>query len=809
MILRRAVATLTFIALHLSCTGLRAGEADEKISVSGRYPSLAMFSHNGECGTGALAAWADRLWVITYGPHMEHGSDDKLYEIDANLNRVIRPESVGGTPADRLIHTESNQLVIGPYFIDDKRNVRAISPKVMPGRLTAALRSPTDPANKVLIQSMEGVMWEIDVKSLDAKILYNRPVPGWHSKGAYSSQGHIVITNNGETHVGNAKPHYLAGADEKDPEDAGVLADFDGKEWRIIERHQFTDVTSAGGIHGAASNDAPLWSIGWDKRSVMLKLLDGGAWHTFRLPKSDHSYDGKHGWHTEWPRIREVTGGHYLMNMHGGWFDFPKTFSAANYGGIKPLGAYLKITGDFTAWNDRIVFGCDDLAKSDFKSTGNNPLSLQSQSNLWFTTWENLAHNGRAAGWGGPWQGDAIKGSSASVPYLFGGYSQRVVHLAHTEATAVTFTLETDVDGSGKWSAVGKVEVPANGYAWHVFPNETAGQWVRVTADKDCAKATADFHYGPGGGVDTQRELFASLADIGAAGAWTGGFVHARGADKGTLAFEAQSVDGDKASPAGVYEIAPDLTFKKIDDAETNKLPIPAQQAKIEIDDASVILIEDKADGGKRFRLPKTDAAYDQPGALPVVRAIREVVTERSIVNAHGSLYVLPRPNSGGAEKMKPLCTHLKRINDIGSWRGLLALSGTRADAKPDGHFFASADGKVGLCFVDIDDLWKLGKPVGSGGPWKSSAVKAGVASDPYLMTNYDTKTISLSHDALKEVVFTIEVNVDFNGWHTYQTIKVPAGQTIAHRFPAGYSAHWLRMVSDTDCKATAFCKWE
>lgn len=29
--------------------------------------------------------------------------------------------------ANRMIHRESNQLIIGPYFIDDKGNVRAAS----------------------------------------------------------------------------------------------------------------------------------------------------------------------------------------------------------------------------------------------------------------------------------------------------------------------------------------------------------------------------------------------------------------------------------------------------------------------------------------------------------------------------------------------------------------------------------------------------------------------------------------------------------------------------------------------------------
>ncbi len=84
---------------------------------------------------GAVVPWADRLWVITYGPHLPFGSSDKLYEVTPELKQIIRPESVGGTPANRMVHRESQQLLIGPYLIDSNRGVRTIPPSRMPGRL--------------------------------------------------------------------------------------------------------------------------------------------------------------------------------------------------------------------------------------------------------------------------------------------------------------------------------------------------------------------------------------------------------------------------------------------------------------------------------------------------------------------------------------------------------------------------------------------------------------------------------------------------------------------------------------------------
>ena len=69
-------------------------EAASPLSVSGIYPHLTMFNDEGECGTGAVVPWADRLWVVTYAPHKPSGSTDKLYEITPDLKQIIRPESI-------------------------------------------------------------------------------------------------------------------------------------------------------------------------------------------------------------------------------------------------------------------------------------------------------------------------------------------------------------------------------------------------------------------------------------------------------------------------------------------------------------------------------------------------------------------------------------------------------------------------------------------------------------------------------------------------------------------------------------------
>ena len=91
-------------------------------------------------------------------------------------------------------------------------------------------------------------------------------------------------------------------------------------------------------------------------------------------------------------------------------------------------------------------------------------------------------------------------------------------------------------------------------------------------------------------------------------------------------------------------------------------------------------------------------------------------------------------------------------------------LSGNLTGAAADGHYLASDDGKVGLWLGNLEDLWRFGPPRGEGGPWRETAVRAGMPSDPYLMTGYDHKTVRLSHDRPQPVRFTIEVDFLANG---------------------------------------------
>jgi hypothetical protein len=133
-------------------------------------------------------------------------------------------------------------------------------------------------------------------------------------------------------------------------------------------------------------------------------------------------------------------------------------------------------------------------------------------------------------------------------------------------------------------------------------------------------------------------------------------------------------------------------------------------------------------------------------------------------------------------------------------------MTGLAADTPAtDPHIIRSTDDKAAVWAGGVDDLWSLGKPVGVGGPWQATAVQAGAPSDPYLLTGYDRKELSLSHTSATPVNIRVEVDLTGTGhWVTYATFNVPAGQTTTHVFPAAYQAYWLRTVAESSTTATA-----
>lgn len=784
--------------------------ADAPVQLSGIYPHLAMFNNEGECGTGAVVPWAGRLWVVTYAPHMPKGSSDKLYEITPELQQIVRPESIGGTPANRMIHAESQQLFIGPYAISADGAVRTIPFTTMYGRPTGNARHLTDPTNKIYYATMEEGVYEVDVKTLAVRELWadeqlkagrHSNLPGYHGKGFYSGQGRIVYSNNGE-HGNDAM--------RKPDIPSGVLAEWDGKadDWTIVRRNQFTEVTGPAGISGGGQPDDPIWTIGWDHRSLILMCLDQGQWHSYRLPKASHSYDGAHGWNTEWPRIRDIGELDLLMTMHGMFWNFPRSFRPSQSSGIKPRSGYLKVVGDFCRWQDQIVLGCDDTAKSEFlnkRGAKGEIAAPQSQSNLWFVKPDKLDELGPVIGRGAVWLQDDVAGGTDSEPFLFNGFARRALLLTHETTTPITLALEIDEAGTNEWHHWKDVELSATGFQFVDLADAPQAEWIRLRPKSDVKSLTAMFMF------STQDDR-TPVADAGFEGLartgdskTTGGILRARGENKRTLHFVATEPGKDGPETIGLYDLDQSLTLRPVDDPaaldyQTKNAAIAT--GAITADEASLVYTDD---AGKRWRLPRSSPGIEKAGALGPARICREVATERDLFNAGGTFFELPAENAGGFAKVRAVATHDRQIIDYCSYRGLFLMSGVTSDSSlQNPHIIRSTDSRTAIWAGAIDDVWKLGQPRGVGGPWKQTAVKSGQPSDPYLMSGYNTAKLTLSHDAPLPVKFVIECDITGTGlWIPFQELNVQQGEAKQLEFPESLKPYWLRVISTASCNAT------
>ena len=735
--------TKTIFMMLAALTGLTL-QAAEPTCFSGVYPHLAMTNNEDECGTGAVVPWAGSLWVVTYGPHCPTGSSDKLYQVEPDLTRVVRPESVGGTPANRLIHRESGKLLIGQYLVSSNGQVETVSISRMPGRLTGAARHLEDPAHKVYVTDMEEALYELDVTRPENTFTrirdghnraafeayfrkWNRtPPPGWneaeestlfgyHGKGTCSGFGKVFYANNGQNSA-------AAMRDPRTP--AGALAFWKpgNTNWELIRTNQFTEITTRDGIYGNEHpNKNAIWALGWDHRSVILTTTaDGTTWQDYRLPKGSHSYDGAHGWNTEWPRIREVGAGDaFLMTMHGTFWKFPSTFAPGRAAGVRPRSTYLKVIGDFCRWGDRIVMGCDDHARSEFLNVralkGKRAKARASESNLWFVEPERLDALGPREGRGAVWSGDTVTDGTISDPFLFAGYDRTWLWLT------VPVDVQVDVKGDGVWTEW-KTLAPGG----HDLADAPRGEWVRLIAKAVSTNAFAVFHCSSARA--TPPEPFKAAAP---------------------------------AEAARIFE---------------NDAPIPKDL--ITGDAASLVYV----DNGVRRRLPRRTSA----SAATQGRICREVSTERDLLHAGEIFYELPAENAGGFRFIHPVAATPRAIVDYDTWKGCLVLKD------------AAGALRIGVA----DDLWALGAPTGVGGPWKDTAVAAYAPSDAYLMNGFDRKTLILR--ASVTTTITLEADIDGNGtWVVAGVYPVTANETRSIELPAAFSAYWVRARVNHACTAT------
>ncbi len=453
-------------------------------SVSGIVPSFAQIADFGpprsEVGIGGLMPWQGKLYILNYVSHRKStGTGTGLRVVDETFTMTRHPEGTDGTYANRMVHSESSQLILGPHLISTDHTVRTVQ-ELVDIRLCGTARHLTDPEQLVYMLGMEGELFELNVNTLEVTQLFDLTqeldTPGersCHFKDCYTAHGRLVITNNDyneDDFLGNRKE--------------GTLAEYDGTEWRVLERKPFVCVNGMG-FFGET-----IFANGWDRASAILKVYTAAddTWTTYRLPKASHTHD--HKWQSEWPRIRSVEHERLLMDCHGMWYELSPWAYGNRIWGVRPISTHLAVHGDFCSWKGMLMVGMDNCSADG----GANLHCAEPQSGIWMGKVDDLWNLGKPTGWGGPWWETPVQAGQASDPYLMTGFDKKCLHLSHNAETPVIFQLQVDALGNGDFRTCETLEISAAGSKVYVFPDGFSAHWVRLIPSADCT-ATAQFHY--------------------------------------------------------------------------------------------------------------------------------------------------------------------------------------------------------------------------------------------------------------------------------------------------------------------------
>lgn len=86
----------------------------------------------------------------------------------------------------------------------------------------------------------------------------------------------MVFSNNGEASAKALTDFNI---------ESGVLAEWNGKKWKVVRRNQFVEVTGPGGIYGNKNPETdPIWATGWDYKSIILGVRNfKTGWDFFQV----------------------------------------------------------------------------------------------------------------------------------------------------------------------------------------------------------------------------------------------------------------------------------------------------------------------------------------------------------------------------------------------------------------------------------------------------------------------------------------------------------------------------------------------
>lgn len=463
--------------------------------------SVSAATQRSEAGIGAMMPWADRLYYTTYlADHDDGSGGDLRYLTDSGQDVLV--DRHDSCHAGRMVHKETNQLLIGEYLIaldGTVSKVAALNKK----RVTAWARHMTAWTTKAYALTMQGILWEVDLISGVATQLADVTAEfGLGSKVHFKAAWTIFKAADiaGGPYANTRL--FLASNSQYAPSDAaqsGVLLRWDGTTFTSCGRESFIEV--AGNYDPGSGCIAH--AVGMDHKSPFFLTPSpslGGTYRKFRFPFGSDMQ--RYFITQEWMRMRPVQTERLFLNAYGTFFNVSPWMAhisadgtenygdiAADYPRVEAVGKYTDTITDFCVWNGHMWLGTNNQSEQ----RGYWPTAGQSQSCLKSVDIDDLSMR-KATGRGYLWYKEAVVNGTASDPMLMRGYDKKTIFIKNDTATACTVTL-TLIDYSDSHPYSTTIATVPNGLATLTLPDGLECDWFRLTPSANVATMSAWVNY--------------------------------------------------------------------------------------------------------------------------------------------------------------------------------------------------------------------------------------------------------------------------------------------------------------------------
>ena len=178
---------------------------------------------------------------------------------------------------------------------------------------------------------------------------------------------------------------------------------------------------------------------------------------------------------------REVATERDLFHCGGTFYELPAE-NAGGFSKMRPISSHNKDIHDFASYRGLLLLtGIDPEYRGDNKHI---IFSDDKKAAVWVGAIDDLWEMGRPTGKGGPWVDVDVDANVPSDPYLIARYADKSLELSHKSSSDVSFIVEADPTGDGKWLTYKCFTVKPNEVFRYDFEDGFEARWIRFVTDK-------------------------------------------------------------------------------------------------------------------------------------------------------------------------------------------------------------------------------------------------------------------------------------------------------------------------------------